>query len=209
MSEQPETKRPEDEAPKPPEGGRAVEDVVNDVEADIRRTIGGWVGASPDDDWDTIGRLMEANFRGRVAALVGVEPGEPQSEVTWDDIGTKIDRSLRQTFGGWAGAKPEDDWETVGEKMEEGIRESVGEAVGEEEPASWETIGQRIETNVRREIGGWVHAGPDADWQTIGDMYGERLRALFGIKAAEESPAPEKKTQVPISGDEEDTPPEA
>ncbi|MCZ7546428.1 MAG: hypothetical protein M5R40_24170 [Anaerolineae bacterium] len=41
MSEQPETKRPEDEAPKPPEGGRAVEDVVNDVAADIRRTIGG------------------------------------------------------------------------------------------------------------------------------------------------------------------------
>lgn len=196
MSEQPET----------PKSGRTAEEIVHDIESDIRRTLGGWVGAKPDDDWDTIGRMMEANFRGRIAEFFGVEPGAEKSEVTWDDIGSKVNHDLRKAIGGWAGAKPDDDWKAVGEKVDEKIRASAGEAAGAkpagaEGTASWEEIGKKIEANLRRGLGSWVNADPDADWDAIGNLYAERIRKAFGVKG-EEAPAPEKKAQVPISGEE-------
>jgi hypothetical protein len=195
------------EAETPPQTEQEWEDFGHHLEAHIRETIGGWVGAGPDDDWQTVGRLMEANFRGRMAEMVGAAPGEEQEKVTWDDIGAKVDNRMRQIVGGWAGAEPEDDWATVGQKTDAKIRAAMSKAVRAEpaeegQAATWDEIGSRIEANIRQGIGGWVGAEPDAGWETIGDRIGEELRRIFG-RAKEETPPPQKKTQVPISGGEE------
>ncbi|MBN1284895.1 MAG: hypothetical protein JXB47_05835 [Anaerolineae bacterium] len=229
MSEQPENTIPEVEEPaaeenKPPfaKTQSALEDLGEEIEKQARLAIGSLVGAQPDDDWDTIGRLFEANFRGFIAGIFKTQPTEGEAEVTWDDIGTTADRQLRKTVGGWAGAAEDDDWQTVGTKMDQKLRAWFGETFGVEKPAedvaesaeasseaegaSWDEIGGTVEQNIRKNVGGWVGADADANWDHIGDRFAARFREIFGIVQEAETTPPEEtgKTKVPISGDEEE-----
>ncbi|MBN1964465.1 MAG: hypothetical protein JW910_07450 [Anaerolineae bacterium] len=192
-----------------------AEQAGQSLERQIRGAIANWVGATPDDDWDTIGRMWEANARGRIAGLFDAKPAEDREDVTWDDIGHTMDRQLRKTVGGWAGANEEDDWDAVGGKIDTQIRASLGKVVGAKRaasapqdeaeaveaeaapeapaapapaaPATWDEIGANLERNIRSGVGSWVDAEPDASWDAIGEQFAQRVRKLFGTVKEEET----------------------
>ncbi len=220
------------QASTPPKTERPVEEMGHKIEGEIRDFIAKLVGAAPDDDWDTIGRMVDASFRNRIAQVFNAKPVEEQEEASWEDIRITVDVQLRETLGGWAGAERGDDWRTVGEKIDTKIRTllhgafgktekkpaeadavDVSEDVSEEateaetveeaEPDSWEKVGGDIEHKVRKEVGRWAGAEPEAGWESIGALFADKFRNVFsGVKDAGRS-ASEAKTQVPISDEEE------
>ena len=70
---------------------------------------------------------MEGKIRSEVATGVGGEADD-----SWDQVGKRVEESVRLGLGKWAGAESEDDWETIGLKMQDKIKTSLQEWLGGE-----------------------------------------------------------------------------
>lgn len=166
-------------------GEESAQSAGRNLEDQIRGAIANWVGASPDDDWETVGRMWEANTRGRIAGIFDAKPAEDRDDVTWDDIGQTVDHQLRKTVGGWAGAEEGDDWGTVGKKIDTQIRSSLDKTVGakaaaEDDAAAPAAEAEPAAPEADAEPAAAEPAAEPASWDEIGSNLEKSIRGGIG-----------------------------
>ena len=83
----------------------------------VRSQIAGAVGASPDADWDEIGKSAKTAPKESVSRWAKAEPDDD-----WKTIGKKVDARVRSQVADVVGAEPDDDWVKIGKEFESRIK---------------------------------------------------------------------------------------
>lgn len=91
------------------------------MDANSRQAIAGWVGVEENADWPAITNRIENRIRLNIASLVHAGPptesAEQPAEVSWTDIGAKVESDVRSWVAGLVGTSEEADWRTISSKV--------------------------------------------------------------------------------------------
>jgi len=167
------------------------DDLDKRIDAKVRRTIAGWVGADENADWKEIGLKADANTRKAIAGWVGTD-----ETADWPTITGKVENRIRLNIASLVHAEP---------KAEPGTE------------ASWADIGTKVESDVRSWVAGLVGTSQDADWRTISNQVTAKVKDAFEKlrrteKKTDDSDVRRAAQRISIEGEEaggENPPPAA